>query len=186
MKITIKELKTIIKETVDKKKKQEQVKRKQLLDNKKLTEELFGITESDTNVNIDTDETVTEGSFKNLALGATLAAGLTGGAIANQTVRSNHNSAAYGAIHRIVDSTNSRTSGGDMAWFIRAPAGANQEEIEKLLVQKLKTEGNRFLQIANQSDSRNIGFALRTLANESLTLTDQEKELVRSFASRLR
>lgn len=73
-----------------------------------------------------------------------------------------------------------------MAWFIRAPAGANQEEIEKLLVQKLKTEGNRFLQIANQSDSRNIGLALQDLADESLTLTDQEKQLVRSFASRLR
>lgn len=186
MKITIKELKTIIKETVDKKKKQEQVKRKQLLDNKKLTEELFGITESDTNVNIDTDETVTEGSFKNLALGAALATGLAGGAIANQTVRSNHNSAAYGAIHRIVDSTNSRTSGGDMAWFIGADSFAKTEEIERLLVQKLKTEGGRFLQLANQSDSRNIGLALRTLADESLTLTDQEKELVRSFASRLR
>lgn len=53
MKITIKELKTIIKETVDKKKKQEQVKRKQLLDNKKLTEELFGET---VNVNVDDNE----------------------------------------------------------------------------------------------------------------------------------
>lgn len=186
MKITLKELRAIVKETVDKKKKQEQVKRKQLLDNKKLTEELFGITESDTNVNIDTDETVTEGSFKNLALGAALATGLAGGAIANQTVRSNHNSAAYGAIHRIVDSTNSRTSGGDMAWFIGADSFAKTEEIERLLVQKLKTEGGRFLQLANQSDSRNIGLALRTLADESLTLTDQEKELVRSFASRLR
>jgi hypothetical protein len=186
MKITIKELKTLIKETV-KKKQQRLLEQKQqrLLEQKQLKEELFGITESD--VNVDTEETVTEGSFKNLALGAALAVGLTGGAIANQTVRSNHNSAVAGAIQRVVSATNSRTSSNDIASFIGADAFATPEEIEKLLVQKLKTQGDRFISLARQSnDVNNIGPALQTLANESLTLTDQEKELVRSYAARLR
>lgn len=180
MKITIKELKTLIKETIKK-------KQQRLLEQKQLKEELFGITESDVNVNVDTEETVTEGSFKNLALGATLAAGLTGGAIANQTVRSNHNSAVAGAIQRVVSATNSRTSSNDIASFIGADAFAKPEEIERLLVQKLKTQGDRFISLVRQSnDSTNIRSALQTLADESLTLTDQEKELVRSYAARLR
>jgi len=175
MKITIKELKQLIAETKDRK--------ARIPTQKQINESLFGESEPE-NVNKDT---VTEISgMKQLALAGALATGIAGGVIHNNK-RGDIDSAEQTAVHRVVDAPNSRTSHNDIAQFIGADQFAKADQIEKLLVQRLQNQGERFVELAGQTDDvGNISAALQTIADMSSTLTDEEKALVRTYASRLR